>query len=601
MRKLPVALLLLLALCLAVSCARMMPMEPTTLTAPSTPPPCPPGSAAPPAAASAAPPSNPLPATEKLAVLPDVPARLKQLPRTVVDYDRSLLDENEQQVVAKLIEASKLIDEIYWRQVSDDAVAYRDRLAKQAGGSALDRAGYDYFIANKGRWDRLAQDEPFIEPFGEAGAKPEGGAFYPADITKEELERYVAAHPDQKDAIEGLFTVVRRDGNRLTTVPYSQAYRQFLEPAAAKLREAASITNNVSLRDYLTKLADAFMKDNYRDSDIAWMDLNGPIEVVIGPYEVYEDEMFNYKASFESFVNVVDRPESEKLAAYAKHLPDMERNLPEPDEYKNPNRGTDSPIRVVQEIYTAGDARRGVQTSAFNLPNDEVVREMKGSKKVLLKNVMDAKFRQSGQPIANRVLDPSLRNLISFDAYFNHTLFHELSHGVGPGLIPDPKGGKERVDTRILLKNLYSSIEECKADVVGLWNILYAFDHKLLTSFNERQLYGTYTGLMFRSMRFGIDEAHGRGTAVQWNWLREKGAITPNGDGTYTFDAKKYREGIRSLATELLTIEAKGDYDRAKRLLDKYGVSTPEMQSVIAKLQDIPVDITPVFPAAGEK
>lgn len=542
-----------------------------------------------------------MPGTEKLAVLPDVPQRLAQLPRTVVDYDRSLLNENERQVVAKLIEASQFIDEIYWRQVSEDNVAYREMLRKQAAISALDRAGYEYFIANKGRWDRLAQDQPFIEPFGSMGEKPHGGAFYPADITKDEFERYVAANPTQKEALEGLFTIVRRDGDRLVAIPYSQAYRQQLEQAAAKLREAAAITTNASLKDYLTKLADAFLKDNYRESDIAWMDLNSPIEVVIGPYEVYEDEMFNYKASFESFVNVVDRPESEKLAVYAKHLPDMERNLPEPDEYKNPNRGSDSPIRVVQEIYTAGDARRGVQTSAFNLPNDEVVREMKGSKKVLLKNVMDAKFRQSGQPIANRVLDPSLRNLISFDAYFNHTLFHELSHGVGPGLIPDPKGGKERVDTRILLKNLYSSIEECKADVVGLWNILYAFDHKLLTSFNERQLYGTYTGLMFRSMRFGIDEAHGRGTAVQWNWLREKGAVTPKGDGTYTFDAKKYREGIRTLATELLTIEATGDYDRARRLLDKYGVSNREMESVIEKLKDIPVDITPVFPAAGEK
>jgi hypothetical protein len=330
------------------------------------------------------------------------------------------------------------------------------------------------------------------------------------------------------------------------------------------------------------------------------MDLNGPIEVVIGPYEVYEDNLFNYKASFESFVTVVDKPESDKLAVYAKHLPDMEKNLPEPEEYKNPNRGTDSPIRVVQEIYTAGDARRGVQTSAFNLPNDEAVREMKGSKKVLLKNVMDAKFKQSGQPIAQRVLEPSLRPLISFDAYFNHTLFHELSHGLGPGLIPDPAGSGKRVDSRTFLKNLYSSIEECKADVVGLWNILYALDHKLLSGFDERQLFATYTGLMFRSMRFGIDEAHGRGTAVQWNWLREHGGVTPAANGTYTMDPVKFREGIRSLATELLTIEATGDFARAQRLLDKYGVSTPEMDTMNAKLKDIPVDITPLFPAAGE-
>jgi hypothetical protein len=528
----------------------------------------------------------------------DVPQRLAQLPRTVVDYDHSLLNAEEQQVVAKLIEASQHIDEIYWLQVSEDNPQLRAKLQQNAGASDLDRAGYDYFLANKGKWDRLKQDEPFIAPFDK---KPEGAAFYPADITKEELEKYVAAHPEQKEALEGLFTVVRRDGANLKTIPYSQHYKDHLTQASAKLREAAVMTSNASLKNYLTKLADAFGKDNYRDSDIAWMELEGPIEVVIGPYEVYEDNLFNYKAAFESFITVVDKPESEKLAAYAQHLPDMEANLPEPDEYKNKNRGTSSPIRVVQEIYTAGDARRGVQTSAFNLPNDEVVREMKGSKKVLLKNVMDAKFRQSGKPIALRVLEPALRDAISFDAYFNHTLFHELSHGVGPGLIPDPAGSGKRVDSRTLLKNLYSAIEECKADVVGLWNILYARDKKLLTTIDERQLWATYTGLMFRSMRFGIDEAHGRGTAVQWNWLREHGAVTPKGDGTYTMDMAKYREGIKSLATELLTIEATGDFARAQRLLDKYGVSTPEMQGVISKLSDIPVDINPVFAGAGEK
>lgn len=534
-----------------------------------------------------------------LEIVPDAEARLQQLPKTPIDYDRSLLNDNERQVVAKLIEASKFIDEIYWRQVSEDNPAYRTRLAAQASQSARDRAGYDYFLANKGRWDRLAQDEPFVEPFGAKGHKPEGAAFYPADLTKDEMERYIAAHPEQKDALQGLFTVVRRDGDRLVTIPYSTQYRELLEPAAARLREAAALTNNASLRDYLTKLADAFFKDNYRESDIAWMDLDGPLEVVIGPYEVYEDALFNWKAAFQSFINVVDAPETKKLAAYAQHLPDMERNLPIPDEHKNPNRGTESPIRVVQEIYTAGDARRGVQTAAFNLPNDEVVREQKGSKKVLLKNVMDAKFRMSGEPIAMRVLDADQRKLINFDAYFNFVLFHELSHGLGPGLIKQPNG--ERVDVRFLLKDTYSAIEECKADVLGVWNILYAIDNNLYMSFTPAQLFATYGALHFRSLRFGIDEAHGRGTAVQWNWLREQGAIVPKGDGTFTVDMTKMYPAIKSLANELLMLQATGDYARAQRLLAKYGVSTPEIESVTARLKDIPVDITPVFPAAGEQ
>jgi hypothetical protein len=519
---------------------------------------------------------------------PDVPKRMAQLPRTVIDYDRSLLNDNEKQVVAKLIEASKAIDDLYWRQVSERNPEWRVELAKQGGPA------YDYFLANKGPWDRLKENEPFVG----TKKKPAGAAFYPEDLTKEELEKHVSAHPNQKEQLEGLFTVVRRDGVNVVAVPYSAYYRDYLERAAKAMREAAALTTNASLKRFLTTRADAFFTDNYRESDMAWMDLDSPIEVVIGPYEVYEDNLFNYKASFESFVTVVDKPESDKLAAYAHALPEMERNLPEPEQYKNLSRGTESPIKVVQEIYTAGEAREGVQTAAFNLPNDEVVREQKGSKKVLLKNVMDAKFRQSGKPIALRVLDPALVNLLSFDAYFNHTLFHELSHGLGPGMITI---NGERMEARKPLKELYSTIEECKADVLGVWNTLFAQNRKLLTSFDERQLLATYAGLMFRSTRFGVGEAHGRGTAVQWNWLREKEAVTPIAGGKFTVDFAKARDAVRDLATELLTIEATGDYARAKALLDRYGKETPEMQTVNKMLADIPVDITPVFPAAGEK
>jgi hypothetical protein len=535
----------------------------------------------------------------RLAVKADTPARLRQLPATTIDYDRSLLNENERQVVAKLVEASRVIDEIFWRQVSEDNPAIREKLAAQAAASPLDRAGYDYFIANKGRWDRLDNNEPFIEPFGADGAKPAGAAFYPANLTKEEFERYVAAHPEQKEALQGLFTVVRRDGDRLVAVPYSRHYNRELTAAAQLLNEAAAITTNTTLRNYLQKLATALLTDQYRESDMAWMDLKGPIEVVIGPYEVYEDELFNFKAAFESFVTVLDRAESEKLAIYGQHLPAMERNLPIPDAHKNPNRGTESPISVVQEIYTAGDARRGVQTAAFNLPNDEYVREHKGSKKVLLKNVMDAKYQKAGHPIGLRVLDESLTRHLSFDAFFNHVLFHELSHGLGPGLITQPDGSRQ--DVRLLLKNTYSTIEEAKADVLGVWNVLYAQEQKLLTSFDEQQLFATYAGLMFRSMRFGIDQAHGRGNAIQWNWMREKGAISPTSSGRYTIDVAKMKAETRALATELLMIQATGDFDRAQRLLDRYGVETAEINSVNARLIDIPVDITPVFPAAGER
>ncbi len=542
---------------------------------------------------------EPQPAAVVPEIAKDIDARIAKLPRTQIDYDHSLLDANESQVLQKLIEASKDIDALYYLQVAAENPKVHAELEAAAKTSKAHEAALEYFRINHGRWDRLAMDEPFVAPFGDAGKKPAGGGFYPTDMSKDELEKWIAANPGDKDAFQGLFTVIRREGGKLTAVPYSVEYKQFLEPAAAKLREAAAMTKNASLRDYLNKRADALLSNDYYQSDIAWMDLASPIEVVIGPYEVYEDGMFNYKAAFEAFVCVVDKGESDKLAMYEKHLPDMEKNLPIPDEHKNPNRGGASPIKVVQEAFTAGDARNSVQTAAFNLPNDERVREAKGSKKVMLKNVMEAKFKQSGNPIGLRVLDPSQTALINFDAYFNFVLFHELSHGLGPGMIKGPDG--KRVDNRILLKDLYSSIEECKADVVGHWSLIYALDKGLIKSFNAEQLHATDAGLLFRSMRFGIDEAHGRGSAVQWNWYREKGAIVPGANGTFKVDFPKMHEAVKSLANELLMIEATGDYARGKALLDKYGVTNAEIDGMKEKLADIPVDITPVFAAAGER
>ncbi len=568
MRKSRLALLLLGAGVLSTGCSREK--GPVTSGAPGT-------------------------APSGLVFAPDIRERLAKLPRTPIDFDRSLLDAKETQVAQKLIEASRYMNDIFLVQVSQSNPDLYQRLSAAGQGDPVARWALALFDVHKGPWDRLRENEPFIGK----NRKPPGAGFYPADMSKEEFDRWIQAHPAEKDAFQGLFTIIRRQGQNLVALPYSKAYGPALDGAAKKLREAAALTGNASLRNYLSKRADAFLSDDYFASDVAWMDLDSEIEVVIGPYEVYEDALFNYKAAFESFVTVRDRGESDKLAVYAKHLPDMERNLPIPNEHKNLKRKFESPIRVVQEIYTAGEARRGVQTSAFNLPNDEKVREAKGSKKVLLKNVMDAKFKQSGRPIAERTLAPGEVANISFDAYFNHTLFHELSHGLGPGIIRGKDG--KRVDSRLLLKEIYSTIEECKADVTGLWNILFGMDGKWLSGFGEPQLFSTYAGLMFRSMRFGIDEAHGQGTAIQWNWYREKGGIVPAADGRFQTDPAKFREAIRSLANELLMIEATGDYARGKALLEKYGRSTPEIQSVIARLSDIPVDIWPVFAAAGER
>ncbi|HEY3203814.1 MAG TPA: peptidase [Thermoanaerobaculia bacterium] len=535
-------------------------------------------------------------APARLIFAPDLAERLARLPRTPLGYDRSLLDARETRVLGELIEASKPIDEIFLRQVSTRNPELRRRLSGDVGRRVPDaKEALALFRINAGPWDRLEGNAPFIgrQP------KPPGAAFYPPDMTREEFERWVEKHPGDKTPFEGLFTVIRRDGKRLIAIPYSREYRALLEPAVARLKKAAAETRNASLADYLSKRADALLSDDYFASDVSWMDLDSDIEVAIGPYEVYEDGLFNYKAAFTSFVTVRDKGETEKLAAYASHLPEMERNLPIPDEHKNFQRKFESPIRVVQEVYTAGDTRHGVQTAAFNLPNDERVRQAKGSKKVLLKNVMEAKFRVAGLPIADRVLDPAQRSHVSFDAFFNHTLFHELAHGLGPGIIAGPDGRK--VEARILLKNLYSEIEECKADVVGMWILLQSIDNKWLTSFDETGLAVTVSALFFRSIRFGVDEAHGGGTAVQWNWFREKEAVIPAAEGRFRVDPGKFREAVRSLAAELLMIEATGDLARAQKLLDRYGRSNAEMEAINVNLKDIPVDITPVYVAAGEK
>jgi hypothetical protein len=532
----------------------------------------------------------------RLIFAPGLPERLARLPATTIDYDRSLLDERETRVLQELIEASKPIGEIFLRQVWKRNPMLRRELSGAAAHGVPGAAeALALFEIHAGPWDRLDENAPFIGTTPE----PPGAAFYPSDMTKQEFEKWIAAHPADEKAFTGLFTVIRRDGRGLVAIPYSHEYRNVLETVAGRLRKAAALTGNASLRRYLSARAAALLTDDYYASDVAWMDLDSDIEIALGPYEVYEDALFNYKSAFTSFVTVRDKAESARLAVYAKHLPDMEKGLPIPDEHKNTSRKFESPIRVVQEVYTAGDTRAGVQTAAFNLPNDERVREAKGSKKVLLKNVIEAKFRVAGRPIAERVLVAEQLPAVSFEAYFNHSLFHELSHGLGPGIITAPDGRK--VETRLLLKELYSTVEECKADVVGMWILLQAIDNHWLTAFDENALAVTVSALFFRSIRFGVDEAHGGGTADQWNWFREKGAVVPAADGRFRVETTKFREAVRTLANELLMIEAGGDYVRARKLLETYGKSNPEMDAVNARLKDIPVDIAPVYVAAGEK
>jgi hypothetical protein len=521
-------------------------------------------------------------------------AKIRRFAPTVVTADASRLPEGDRKALDKIIQAAWLMDPIYYRQVWSGNVALKKRLESDKSASGRERL--HYFVINKGPWSRLDSNEPFIE--GVPHEKPPQAGFYPDDISKEEFNTWVAglSEPERKRAL-GFFQVIKRGADRkLMIVPYSQEYREFLAPAAKLLREAAELTTNETLKNFLTKRADAFLSDDYYASDVAWMDLDAPIDVTIGPYETYEDELFGYKAAFEAFVTLRDEAESAKLVKFSSYLQELENNLPVEERYRNPKLGAASPIRVVDVVFTSADANRGVQTAAFNLPNDEQVVKEKGSKRVMLKNVQEAKFNKVLVPISKVVLEPAQRSQISFDAFFTHILMHELLHGLGPHNITVE--GKQTT-VRMQLKELYSAIEEAKADITGLWALQYLIDKGAIEKQMERDLYTTYLASSFRSVRFGITEAHGKGQALQFNYLVDEGGIKYNeAASTFSIDTSRIKEAVRKLTREILTLQAEGSYEKAKALLDKYATIRPEMRKALDRLDNVPVDIEPKFTLA---
>lgn len=536
------------------------------------------------AAEEAAPPAVSAPAPDadaaRLANMRSQIARIDMAP------DVSFLTAEEKSVVNLLIKAADVMSEIYRRQVSEDAPAMRAELA--ASGDA---ARLELFDLHFGPWDTLGDDAPF---YGSA-PRPAGGGFYPVDMTKEEFEAHIAANPADREAFVSGYTVIRRNAEgALTAIPYSEYYRAELERAASYLRQAAALSTNASLKTFLSKRADAFLSNDYFDSEIAWMDLDGPIEIAIGPYEVYTDTLFGYKTAFEAFVTVKDPAKSAALDKYKKYLADMEANLPVPPEYKNFRRKFESPISVVTQVRGGGDNVPGVQTIAFNLPNDERVREAKGAKKVLLDNVMAAKFERILAPMAEYVLTPDQASLLKQDYMGAQTLFHELSHSLGPGVITK-NGAQTTVNAE--LKDLYSAIEEGKADVMGAYNVLFMMQKGELPVAEKENFLATYFAGLFRSMRFGAGEAHGRGAAFQYGFFKDQGAFTVDeSTGRYRIDFAKLEAAIAALTAEVVFVQGDGDYARAGAFLDKYARLDPDAERVIASLQAIPVDIQPVYP-----
>ena len=524
----------------------------------------------------------------------DLEKKTARFAPTDLSADVSALPQNERDALTHIIRAAQVMDALFLEQVwGGNETLLVDLLRDQ---SALGTARLRYFLINKGPWSRLDHNEPFIPGVPK---KPEQANYYPAGATKAEVEKWIAGlNPAQKLQATGFFTTIRRgpDG-RFVAVPYSTEYQGELEIAAGHLREAARLTKQPTLKAFLEARAAAFSSNDYYDSDVKWMELDATIEPTIGPYEVYEDEWFNYKAAFEAFVTVKDQNESAKLQKFAGSLQEIENNLPIDAKYRNPRLGALAPIAVVNTVFSAGDANRGVQTAAFNLPNDERVIREKGSKRVMLKNNQEAKFSKVLVPISKIALAAADQPHVAFEAFFTHILMHELMHGLGPH---DIAVGARKTTVRQELKDTYSTIEEAKADVSGLFALQFLVDRGQLDKSFERTMYTTFLASSFRSMRFGINEAHGRGQAIQVNYFLDKGALRVNADGTFTVDASKVRQAVTDLTRDIMTLQAEGSYAKAKAMIDALGVLRPEVQRVLDRLTAIPIDIAPRFTTADQ-
>jgi Peptidase family M49 len=506
--------------------------------------------------------------------------KLAQYTTVPLTTDLGKLTEKERQMIPLLIDVAKSMDAIFWRQ----AYGNRDSLLNDIKDQGTRR----YAEINYGPWDRLDNNAPFIAG---VGPKPKGAGFYPTDITKEEVEAAAAKSAQAGKALRSQYTVVKRDSaGGLSTVPYHVAYADQLGPAVAKLREAAQLAEDPGLRRYLELRARALETDDYQASDMAWLDMkNNTIDMVVGPIETYEDALLGYKAANEAYVLVKDKEWSARLAHYASMLPGLQRELPVPAAYKREKPGSDSDLNAYDAVYYAGDANAGSKTIAINLPNDEEVQLRKGTRRLQLKNAMRAKFEKILVPIAGELISDDQRRHINFDAFFSNVMFHEVAHGLG---IKKTINGKGTV--REALKEEAGALEEGKADILGLFMITKLHQRGELKSQDLDDNYVTFLASIFRSIRFGASNAHGRANAAQLSFFQERGAFTRDSTtGRYRVDFPKMRAAVDALAAQILRFQGDGDYAGVAKFMAERGKLSPELQGDLARLgsRGIPVDI----------
>jgi hypothetical protein len=508
--------------------------------------------------------------------------RIAMFADTEISADLSALSERERACLRKLVEAGKLADEIFWMQSSHDAVAVRDSLSGLTDDAS--KEFLKYVLINYGPYDRIFEGERFVGSGPER--KPLGAGLYPPDMTREEFENFIMANPAQKAVFESQYSIVVRDDDGLKSIPYHQCYPQVYEMSRLLL-EASELADDPGLKKYLELRAKAVITDEYFDSDMAWMDLKtNNIDVVIGPIENYEDALFNYKTAYECAVMVKDPEGTKELQLFTSHIDAFEKALPIETKYTRASAGSGNILEVVNIVYFGGDFHAGVKTIAASLPNDPRVTEKKGGKKQMYKNLMEAKFDKIVLPIARKIFHAELHPFVDRKAFTSFVTLHEVSHTLGMPYVY----GKPDLSIRRALKDRYSAIEECKADVLGVYNNMVLLDEKIITREDLKKTVVTYVAGLFRSLRFGAEEAHGKANLVQLNWLIDRSAVKQEGE-LWSIDFDRFMPALTELAREVLMIEILGNYDGAGELLANYGVMTPVIEGTVARLGDIPRDL----------
>ena len=496
------------------------------------------------------------------------------------------LTPKEKQLVTKLIEASRLVESIYWRQSDRAGLALYRGLAGCT--SKADRDIRHFLMINGSRYDLLAENKPFIgkDPY------PPGRESFPKGLTQKEIDSYVAAHPEKRAEIYNPWTVVKRKGPDLIGVPYHIEYREWLVPAAKALRDAAKLSDDKAFANYLRLRADALLTDNYYPSDVAWVDLENPkFDIIFAPYETYLDDLLGVKTSYGAAVLIRNEPESKKLAKFAQYVPDIQQSLPLAAEDKPSKTGRKAPMEVMDTPFRAGDLRHGYQAVADNLPNDPRIHEEKGSKRIFFKNFMDARVKYVVLPIAQLLMREDQARMASMDGYLSMVVMHEISHGIGPAFARTARG---RVDIGEAIGPLQAALEEAKADIVGMFALEWLMNRGALPRSRANDYYASYVAGIFRTVRFGVAESHGRAQMMEFNYLAEQHAINRDASGRYVIDFAKMPKAIADLAKELLEIEATGDRARAERWFAKYDQMPATLQAAMSKTSSVPVDIDPV-------